>query len=72
MFLPESLEQRWELALMFAPERSGIVEVNLPEILERRWEEALSRAPASIAQTCTRASSDSIGSMDSIKDGNVF
>jgi hypothetical protein len=46
-FLPDELEERWEVALIRAPEEC-FDEMNLPESLERRWEQAWNRAPSCI------------------------
>jgi hypothetical protein len=48
MILSPDLEDRWNAALIRAPSRCGVTEMNLPEELEQRWNEAWIRAPMSV------------------------
>ena len=48
MSLSHDLEERWNQALLRAPSRCGVSEINLPEELERRWAEAVDRAPTAL------------------------
>ena len=44
-YLPDDLEERWNDALIRAPDHCGVSEINLSQALELRWEQAWLRSP---------------------------